>query len=59
MGSNSEIDNQEALKKVFKYKKDEEMTHGVEIFKYVNPKNNTVLTIWDFAGFFNLFLFSF
>lgn len=50
MGSSNEKDNKEAYYKVQHPKKEEEMTHGVDIFKYRNPKNDTIISIWDFAG---------
>lgn len=51
MGSINEKENDVAFKKVDNKKKEEDMTHGVDIFKLTNPENNKILTIWDFAGF--------
>ena len=50
MGSINETENQMALKKVGKDKREEDMTHGVDIFNL--KKDDSVLSIWDFAGFF-------
>ena len=45
-------------------KKEEEITHGFEIFPWENKKENTLFSIWDFAGkhffsFLTLQLFKF
>ena len=31
-------------------KREEDMTHGVDITEWINDKNDTLLSIWDFAG---------
>ena len=64
-GSNSEEENRKAYEKLQKEKKEEDMTHGVEIvrfcfffffkkliilFRWSNEKNKTLFSIWDFAG---------
>ena len=47
-GSINESKNQKALKKVEKDRNEEDMTHGVDIFKLT--KKGSVMSIWDFAG---------
>ena len=49
IGSSDNKQNENAHKQVQK-KEEFEMTHGVEIYKWRNPINDTYLTIWDFAG---------
>ena len=49
-GSINQTENQIALKIVENERKEEDMTHGVDIFNL--KKDDSVLSIWDFAGFY-------
>ena len=53
-GSINQTENQIALKKVENERKEEDMTHGVDIFDL--KKDDSVLSIWDFAGFYFYFI---
>ena len=55
-GSINQTENQIALKKVKNERKEEDMTHGVDIFDL--KKDDSVLSIWDFAGFYFYFYFT-
>ena len=48
MGLLSSYENKNAHKLVQFEKKEENMTHGVDIYKFKNE--NVLLSIWDFAG---------
>ena len=39
-----------AFNEVQNEKKEEDITHGVDIEKYEDPKNGIIFSIWDFAG---------
>ena len=56
-GSINQTENQIALKIVENERKEEDMTHGVDIFNF--KKDDSVLSIWDFAGFYFYFYFTF
>ena len=45
-GSTNDKDNTEAYQSVQKVKKEEEMTHGVDISKWHNPESSSLLSIW-------------
>jgi hypothetical protein len=49
IGSCDEKSNKKAFKMVQNEKKESEMTHGVEIEVWKNPKTNTLFSLWDFA----------
>ena len=57
MGVSSEEENLNAHKLVLNEKREEEMTHGVEIERFEDKKKGILFSIWDFAGFYFLFLF--
>ena len=48
MGISNEEENKNAYKLVQKEKKEEEMTHGVEISKW--RVGDMLFSLWDFAG---------
>ena len=51
MGISNEEENKNAYKLVQKEKKEEEMTHGVEISKW--RVGDMLFSLWDFAGIIN------
>ena len=50
MGTKNENENKIATKNVQNEKKEEEMTHGVDIFSWRDEKTNILFSVWDFAG---------
>lgn len=50
MGCSNIKDNQYACNKINFSKKEEDMTHGVDIQCWKDEKNQTLFSIWDFAG---------
>ena len=59
VGSSSNIENEKAYQQVYKEKPNEEMTHGVDVLKWYDEKNNINFTLWDFAGFLFYFILFF
>ena len=50
MGVSSEEENMNAHKLVQNEKREEDMTHGVEISKWHDKNKNILFSLWDFAG---------
>eukprot|EP01091_Cochliopodium_minus_P008760 TRINITY_DN2038_c0_g1_i1.p1 TRINITY_DN2038_c0_g1~~TRINITY_DN2038_c0_g1_i1.p1 ORF type:complete len:1330 (-),score=374.41 TRINITY_DN2038_c0_g1_i1:37-3537(-) len=50
IGSSSEEDNRLAFQSVKTVKREEDMTHGVDITEWFSSKHDRLLSIWDFAG---------
>ena len=50
MGSSDPKTNQQAVHKINTVKREEDMTHGVDIESWKDQNEQTLFSIWDFAG---------